>query len=392
MGPGRWANGLSWSVAVASPEQYLADLNPAQREAVLATEGPVLVVAGAGSGKTRVLTHRIVHLINGCGVQPHEILAITFTNKAAGEMKRAARGRPRRRRADDVGDDLPRRLRTDPAPRGAAPRLPLELHDLRPGRPGPGREAVPGGARPRPEALRAARHPRADLEREEPARRPGGVPARVASFYDQTVADVYEVYQRRLFASNALDFDDLLMLTVEVLERFPEARKRWQKAFRYVLVDEYQDTNHAQYRLLQLLAGEHRNVFAVGDPDQSIYAFRGADIRNILEFEQDFGERQGDPLEQNYRSTNSILARRTRSSRTTASGSRRTSGASSARASRSASSRSRTSTPRRASSPPRSRRSSTRATRLGDRGLLPDERAVAGDRGRARPTRTSPTR
>src|SRR5205814_5503641 len=107
--------------------------------------------------------------------------------------------------------------------------------------------------------------------------------------------------------SNAVDFDDLLMLTVDVLERFPEARERWQKAFRYVLVDEYQDTNHAQYRLLQLLAGEHKNVFAVGDPDQSIYAFRGADIRNILEFERDFGGAKQTALEQNYRSTNSIL-------------------------------------------------------------------------------------
>ena len=124
--------------------------------------------------------------------------------------------------------------------------------------------------------------------------------ARVQSFYDQTVADVYALYQRRLHASNAMDFDDLLMLTVEVLERFPEARKRWQKAFRYILVDEYQDTNHAQYRLLLLLAEEHRNVCAVGDPDQSIYAFRGADIRNILEFERDFPGTLLIALEQNY--------------------------------------------------------------------------------------------
>jgi DNA helicase-2/ATP-dependent DNA helicase PcrA len=131
--------------------------------------------------------------------------------------------------------------------------------------------------------------------------------ARVASFYDQTVADAYALYQRRLHSSNAVDFDDLLMLTVEVFERFPEALTRWQKAFRYVLVDEYQDTNHAQYRLLQLLAGQHKNVFAVGDPDQSIYAFRGADIRNILEFERDFGGGRLIALEQNYRSTNSIL-------------------------------------------------------------------------------------
>src|SRR5207253_2722537 len=130
---------------------------------------------------------------------------------------------------------------------------------------------------------------------------------RVASFYDQTVAEVYELYQRRLFGSNAVDFDDLLMLTVQVLERFPEARERWQKAFRYILVDEYQDTNHAQYRLLQILAANHRNLCVVGDPDQSIYAFRGADIRNIMEFERDFGETRTIALEQNYRSTNTIL-------------------------------------------------------------------------------------
>src|SRR5204863_7206446 len=131
--------------------------------------------------------------------------------------------------------------------------------------------------------------------------------ARVASFYDQTVADVYGLYQRRLFASNAVDFDDMLMLTVDVRERFPEAREKWQRRFRYVLVDEYQDTNHAQYRLLQLLAGRHRNVMAVGDPDQAIYGFRGADIRNILEFERDFGGTRTIALEQNYRSTNRIL-------------------------------------------------------------------------------------
>jgi DNA helicase-2/ATP-dependent DNA helicase PcrA len=130
---------------------------------------------------------------------------------------------------------------------------------------------------------------------------------RVSSFYDQTVAEVYDLYQKRLFASNAVDFDDMLFLTVDVLERFPEARDKWQDAFRYILVDEYQDTNHAQYRLLQLLAEKHRNVFAVGDPDQSIYGFRGADIRNVMEFEQDFPGSYTIALEQNYRSTQHIL-------------------------------------------------------------------------------------
>ena len=130
---------------------------------------------------------------------------------------------------------------------------------------------------------------------------------RVASFYDQTVAEVYDLYQKRLFASNAVDFDDMLFLTVDVLERFPEAKTKWQDAFRYVLVDEYQDTNHAQYRLLQLLAEKHTNLFAVGDPDQSIYGFRGADIRNVLEFERDFPGAYTIALEQNYRSTQNIL-------------------------------------------------------------------------------------
>ena len=293
--------------AVASPERYLADLNPAQREAVLATEGPLLVVAGAGSGKTRVLTYRVAHLIHACGVKPNEILAITFTNKAAGEMRErledllgpvartiwiltfhAACGRILRREAPRLG------YRTnftiyDQADQVRLTKACLEELERDPKR------FVPRGIHAQ---ISAAKNQLVT---------PAGYAERVASFYDQTVAEVYDLYQRRLFASNAVDFDDLLMLTVQVLERFPEARERWQKAFRYILVDEYQDTNHAQYRLLQLLAEKHRNVCAVGDPDQSIYAFRGADIRNILEFERDFGETRTVALEQNYRSTNSIL-------------------------------------------------------------------------------------
>src|SRR5438477_5264197 len=294
-------------MAVSSPEQYLADLNPPQREAVLATEGPLLVIAGAGSGKTRVLTYRVAHLINAVGAKPNEILAITFTNKAAGEMRErlqrllgpsgrglwiltfhAACGRILRREAQRLGY-----------------RSNFTIYD-------------------QADQVRLVKQCLEELERDPKRFTPRGIhnqisqaknrlvqpdeyASRVASFYDQTVAEVYELYQRRLFASNAVDFDDLLMLTVQVLERFPEARERWQKAFRYVLVDEYQDTNHAQYRLLQLLAEKHRNVCAVGDPDQSIYAFRGADIRNIMEFERDFGETRTVALEQNYRSTNTIL-------------------------------------------------------------------------------------
>jgi DNA helicase-2/ATP-dependent DNA helicase PcrA len=294
-------------MAVRTPEAYLADLNPSQREAVLTTEGPLLVIAGAGSGKTRVLTHRVAHLVTACGVKANEILAITFTNRAAGEM---------RERLEDMLGGLARSIWI------------LTFHSacgriLR-------REAPRLGYRTnftiydQADQIRLTKACLEELEKDPKRFVPRGIHAqismaknqligpdeyrnRVASFYDQTVADVYDLYQRRLLASNALDFDDMLYLTVEVFERFPEALARWQKAFRYVLVDEYQDTNHAQYRLLQLLAGKHMNLFAVGDPDQSIYAFRGADIRNIMEFERDFTGTRTIALEQNYRSTNRIL-------------------------------------------------------------------------------------
>jgi DNA helicase-2/ATP-dependent DNA helicase PcrA len=294
-------------MAVAKPQEYLADLNPAQREAVLTTEGPLLVIAGAGSGKTRVLTYRVAHLISACGVQPNEILAITFTNKAAGEMRdrlegllgnvaraiwiltfHAACGRILRREAARLGYKSNFSI-YDQADQVRLTKQCLEDLDRDPKR------FVPRGI-----------HAQISNAKNQLIG-PDDYLSRVESFYDQTVADVYRLYQKRLHDSNAMDFDDLLMLTVEVLERFPEALERWQKAFRYVLVDEYQDTNHAQYRLLQLLAGTHRNLMVVGDPDQSIYAFRGADIRNILEFERDFPETRVIPLEQNYRSTNSIL-------------------------------------------------------------------------------------
>ena len=294
-------------MAVASPEQYLADLNPAQREAVLATEGPVLVIAGAGSGKTRVLTHRIAHLVAACGVKPNEILAITFTNKAAGEMKsrlegvlgdtahrmwvmtfHAACGRILRREAPRLAYKSNFTI-YDSADQVRVVKAIIEEEGWDPKR------FVPRGIHSQ---ISNAKNQLVDPEE---------YGQRVGSFYEQTVADVYKRYQERLHRSNAMDFDDLIMVTVKILESFPEAREKWQKGFRYVLVDEYQDTNHAQYRLLQLLAGEHGNVFAVGDPDQSIYAFRGADIRNILEFERDFGGAQTIALEQNYRSTNSIL-------------------------------------------------------------------------------------
>jgi DNA helicase II / ATP-dependent DNA helicase PcrA len=293
--------------SVASPEQYLANLNPAQREAVLHTEGPLLVIAGAGSGKTRVLTHRVAHLTSAIGVKPNEILAITFTNKAAGEMRErltamlgpmaraiwiltfhAACGRILRSEAERLGYKSNFTI-YDSADQVRLVKQVLEELDKDPKR------FVPRGVH--------AQISNAKNQLITPAR----YAEQIGSFYDQTIAEAYELYQRKLAASNAVDFDDMLMLTVQILENFPDARKHWQNAFRYVMVDEYQDTNHAQYRLLQLLAEHHHNICAVGDPDQSIYAFRGADIRNILEFERDFPETRTIPLEQNYRSTNAIL-------------------------------------------------------------------------------------
>jgi DNA helicase-2/ATP-dependent DNA helicase PcrA len=251
-----------------APETYLADLNEAQKRAVTTTEGPLLVIAGAGSGKTRVLTYRVAHLLKTQGVEPNEILAITFTNKAAAEMRtrieaavgpraraiwiltfHAACGRILRREAERLG------YRSNFTIYDSADQVRLVrscLEEL---------ERDPKRFTPRGIHSQISNAKNQLISADEYA-------SRVASFYDQTVADVYGMYQRRLFAQNAVDFDDLLMLTVEVLRRFPEARERWAKAFRYVMVDEYQDTNHAQYVLLQLLAGEHQNLMVVGDPDQ----------------------------------------------------------------------------------------------------------------------------
>ena len=256
----------------AQPEAYLADLNPAQREAVLTTEGPLLVIAGAGSGKTRVLTQRVAHLLAAIGVKPNEILAITFTNKAAAEMKErverqlgpvaraiwimtfhSACGRMLRREAERLGYRSNFTI-YDQADQVRLVKACLEELERDPKR------FVPRGI-----------HAQISNAKNQLIG-PADYASRVASFYDQTVADVYDLYQRRLFASNAVDFDDMLMLTVNVLQRFPEAREKWAKSFRYVLVDEYQDTNHAQYVLLKLIAQDHQNLMVVGDPDQCLVA------------------------------------------------------------------------------------------------------------------------
>ncbi len=291
-------------VTVAPHEELLAGLNPVQLRAVLHHEGPLLVIAGAGSGKTRVLTHRVAHLIRAHGVRPNEILAITFTNKAAGEMRErlelmlgpvaraiwiltfhAACGRILRREAERLG------YRSSFTIYDSADQLrvvKLCLEDL--------------GKDPKRFTPRGIHNQISNAKNQLVT--PEVYSSRVGSFWDQTVAEVYELYQRKLFASNAVDFDDMLMLTVQVLERFPDAREKWQSTFRHVLVDEYQDTNHAQYRLLQLLAAAHGNVFAVGDPDQSIYGFRGADSTTSSTSSATSAGADSITLEQNYRSTN----------------------------------------------------------------------------------------
>ena len=289
------------------PDSLLLEgLNPAQREAVAATEGPVLVVAGAGSGKTRVLTRRVAHLIRDLDVSPFAVLAITFTNKAAGEMKE--------RVADLVGP-VAHNMWVSTFHSACARILRREAHRLG------YRSAFSiydsadslrlttcvSGSRPRPQAVSAAQHQGNHLKRQERAHRLRELSAAGDGFYHEKVADVYRLYQQRMVEASAMDFDDLLMLTVELFQAFPDVLTHYQERFRYVLVDEYQDTNHAQYVLVNLLAQQHHNVCVVGDQDQSVYGFRGADVRNIVSFEKDYPDAKVVMLEQNYRSTETIL-------------------------------------------------------------------------------------
>ncbi|MCI0677644.1 MAG: DNA helicase PcrA [Actinobacteria bacterium] len=292
---------------VPAEGSLFAELNPTQREAVAATEGPVLVVAGAGSGKTRVLTYRIAHLIRDHQVPPDSILAITFTNKAADEMKQRVGalvgGVVRTMWVSTFHSACVRILRRE------APRLGYRA-----------RFTIYDDA----DSLRLLRQVTKDLDL-DPKRFPDKAMKAVISkaknelvdyesfadqgegFFHETVADVYRLYQQRLLASSAMDFDDLLMITVELFAAFPDALANYQQRFRYVLVDEYQDTNRAQYMLVQQLTAAHRNLCVVGDSDQSIYRFRGADIRNIRDFEKDYPDARVIVLEQNYRSTETIL-------------------------------------------------------------------------------------
>ena len=289
-------------------EALLEGLNPAQRDAVTHGDGPLLILAGAGSGKTRVLTHRIAYLVHSGQARADELLAITFTNKAAQEMRdrvelllgRSTRGmwvltfhsactRMLRAEAERLGYTRQFTI-YDQADARRLVKQCLDAIDADPKR-------FPA----------AAVHNQIS-EAKNRLRDAAEYRSMVGSYFEQTVADAYERYERELVRFNAMDFDDLLVRAVNLLELFPEVRERYQQAFRHLLVDEYQDTNHAQYRWLVLLAGERRNLAVVGDDAQSIYGFRGADIRNILDFSQDYPDAHVVKLEQNYRSTQTILS------------------------------------------------------------------------------------
>src|SRR5262245_36634446 len=285
----------------------LAGLNPVQHEAVSAPDGPVLVVAGAGSGKTRVLTHRIAYLITERRVSPFGVLAITFTNKAAGEMKERVAGLvgpvAHKMWVSTFHSACARILRRDAPVMGY--RSSFSIYD-------------------QADSVRLVEYVRRDLnldpKRFPPRQLHGAISAmknelvtpedavaRAFTPPERRIADVYTEYQRRLLDASALDFDDLLTLTVRLFKEHPEVLARWRGRFHHVLVDEFQDTNVAQWELVRMLTEEHRNVMVVGDTDQSIYKFRGADFRNLMRFEETFPDATVFVLEQNYRSSQHIL-------------------------------------------------------------------------------------
>lgn len=285
---------------------FLAQLNPVQREAVEHDDGPVLVVAGAGSGKTRVLTHRIAYLIQN-GISPFEIIAITFTNKSAGEMKNRVAGlvggvahsmwvstfhsacvRILRREAPRLGIHSSFSI-YDSADTERLIKMSMKDLNIDPKRMPP----------------RQVAHAISDAKNKLMG--PGLYTDFAANPWERDVAEVYTEYQNRLTAAAAFDFDDLIMRVVEIFDKMPGVLEYYQNRFKYVLVDEFQDTNHAQARLMTLLAGKWRNIFVVGDADQGIYAFRGATIKNLLDFERDWPDTHLITLEQNYRSTSTIL-------------------------------------------------------------------------------------
>jgi DNA helicase-2/ATP-dependent DNA helicase PcrA len=282
-------------------------LSDVQREAVTHTDGPVLIFAGAGSGKTRVLTSRIAYLLNEKNVFPDRILAVTFTNKAAGEMKsrleRMVGAAARDLWVGTFHATCVRMLRRDGKKIGIASNFAIMdetdqrsivrdvLHDLDFDE----RQISPGAAL---DEISKSKNALLSADQYE---------AKNTSFFGERVAKVYREYDRRLRESNGLDFDDLIARTIELLETDGDVRTRYQNKFRYILVDEYQDVNYAQYKLCAILAGEHKNLTVVGDDDQSIYSWRGSDYKNILRFEEDFPGAKVFKLEENFRSTQTIL-------------------------------------------------------------------------------------
>jgi DNA helicase-2/ATP-dependent DNA helicase PcrA len=285
----------------------LSTLNPAQREAVLHASGPLLIVAGAGSGKTRVITFRIAHLIAEGHARPGEVLAVTFTNKASEEMRSRVEqliGADCRQVWLSTFHSLCARLLRREAPAIGLPRD-FVIYDSS------DQLAVVKQAMKALGVDDKLIQPRAALARISQARNRMESPEAMRSagwnLRDQQISRIYEAYLRTLRAASALDFDDLLLRTVELLETSERTRDYYARKFRHVLVDEYQDTNRPQYLLVQRLSAVHRNLCVVGDPDQSIYRWRGADLRNILDFERDFPDTRIVTLEQNYRSTQIIL-------------------------------------------------------------------------------------
>ena len=287
--------------------EILEGLTTAQREGVEAIEGPVLIVAGPGSGKTRVITHRIAYLVRVCGISPHRIMAATFTNKAAREMRsRLQRLVGTRSDSLTVGTFhafCAMLLRRDGGFVGVEPNYTIYDDEDQLG-------------------LIKQAMGLAELDPKQfPARAVHGVISRAKStlldsrglaqhqqnYFEERCARVYHQYEELLARNNAVDFDDLLLKSVQLLQEYPEVQEKYQRRYLHLMVDEFQDTNVAQYRLARLLAGEHRNICVVGDPDQSIYSWRNADIRNILSFQQDYPDAKTVALEQNYRSTATIL-------------------------------------------------------------------------------------
>lgn len=282
-------------------------LNPQQAEAVINTEGPMLIMAGAGSGKTKVLTCRVANLLQK-GVRPYRILAITFTNKAAAEM---------RGRVNNMSGPAAKDVWLFTFHAFCARFLRMEIDKL----PGYGGNfAIYDTA----DSQNLIKQILKEMNLDDKRFQPSGILSRISNaknalqdaaafarqagdFYEQKVADIYSRYEQKLQLNNALDFDDLLMLSIKILQENKEVREKYQDRFDYLLVDEYQDTNHAQYLLTKFLAAKHRNICVVGDADQSIYGWRGADIQNILDFEKDYPDAKVIKLEQNYRSTQIIL-------------------------------------------------------------------------------------